>query len=194
MIDKLTTSLEDHYKTKLISVANGRFEGIYGRRFKGVSKKNVEGCGFQLPRPEKQLQMVERLRQINQNSYYIPSSTDESKTYFVDMNLCTCECEIGQSGAPCKHQYVIWVHVLKKSNIFLPYLSADDRKEYSFLAIGEYLPQSYYIGLHDEATGFNQTLDNTDDINVEIKHQCHDQSKVAKPIQIKTFGRSTYLL
>ena len=65
------------------------------------------------------------------------------------MEMCICECEIGQSGAPCKHQYLIWLHVHKKGNAFLPFLTGEERKEYSFIAIGGYLPDSYYEGLHD---------------------------------------------
>ena len=36
VIDKLSTSLEDHYKNKLLSVVSGKFDGIYSRRFKGL--------------------------------------------------------------------------------------------------------------------------------------------------------------
>lgn len=45
VIDKLTSGLEDHYKTKLINVANGSFGGVYSRRFKGMTKKKSDGCG-----------------------------------------------------------------------------------------------------------------------------------------------------
>lgn len=183
LVDKLTTSLEDHYKTKLISVANGRFEGVYSRRFKGMSKKSKEGYGLRLPSPKEQLQMVENVQMVNQNSYYVPSCDDENKTYLVDMDVSTCECKVGESGAPCKHQYIIWAHILKKGTAFLPYLSPDDRREYSYLAIGEYLPQSCYEGLH--CTSCFVPPDNND---VEFQEeQNQNYNEATNPITNKAF-------
>ena len=45
LVDKLTTSLEDHYKNKLLSVGSGKFDGVYSRRFKATS----EGIGYRVP-------------------------------------------------------------------------------------------------------------------------------------------------
>ena len=39
LIDKLVVDFMDHFKTKLLSVANGRFDGIYSSRYQGKTKK-----------------------------------------------------------------------------------------------------------------------------------------------------------
>ena len=35
LMDKLLVQLEDHYKLKLLSIADGTFDGVYSSRFKG---------------------------------------------------------------------------------------------------------------------------------------------------------------
>ena len=93
--------------------------------------------------------MIENTRAVNQNCYFVPSSSEENVQYFVDMDMLTCTCGVGRNGAPCKHQYIIWLHLQKQGSAFLPYLSATERREYSFLAIGDYLPDNYYESLHE---------------------------------------------
>lgn len=46
LVDKLTVELEDHYKDKLLSIADGSFDGLYRRRFTGKGKDG--GTGFQV--------------------------------------------------------------------------------------------------------------------------------------------------
>ena len=53
LIDKLTDELDAHYKNKLLSVASGKFDGIYSRRFRGI--------GYQIPSLEQQNKIVESL-------------------------------------------------------------------------------------------------------------------------------------
>jgi len=65
------------------------------------------------------------------------------------MDMLNCTRGVGRNGAPCKHQYIIWLHLQKQGSAFLPYLSATELREYSFLAIGDYLPDNYYKGLHE---------------------------------------------
>lgn len=36
LFDKLTSEFEDHYKHRLLSVADGTFDGVYSQRFKGT--------------------------------------------------------------------------------------------------------------------------------------------------------------
>ena len=38
LIDKLTSDLEDHYKNKLLSIADGSYDGVYRHRFMGKRK------------------------------------------------------------------------------------------------------------------------------------------------------------
>ena len=44
LLDKLTGDLDQHYKTKLLSISSGKFDGIYSRRFDSKGKsKNKNG-------------------------------------------------------------------------------------------------------------------------------------------------------
>uniref|UniRef100_A0A7M5V903 SWIM-type domain-containing protein n=1 Tax=Clytia hemisphaerica TaxID=252671 RepID=A0A7M5V903_9CNID len=61
-------------------------------------------------------------------------------------------CEVGLDGSVCKHQYVVWSHKLGKGRNFLPYLNAEERKGYAYIAIGKSLPDSYYEGIHSDNT------------------------------------------
>ncbi|XP_057311257.1 uncharacterized protein LOC130649070 [Hydractinia symbiolongicarpus] len=148
LFEKLTKDFNDHYKSKLLSVANGRFDGIYSRRFMGKTKEKGEGVGYKLP-PEPVLREVaENIISNGSNIYLVPSFTDPSVHYCVDMELGLCECDVGSDGSPCKHQYVTWRQHLKSAN-FIPYLSSEERKQCSYIAIGESLPDVYYEGLRD---------------------------------------------
>ena len=82
------------------------------------------------------------------NLYVVPSFSDTDTLYNVDMDLGICDCAVGKDGSPCKHQYLLWKTYSKGDN-FLPYISADERKQCSYLAIGETLADTYYEGLHD---------------------------------------------
>ena len=47
LIDKVTNDLEDHYKNKLLSLADGSFDGQYRQRFIGRGKDGA--TGFKVP-------------------------------------------------------------------------------------------------------------------------------------------------
>ncbi|CAH1242429.1 Hypp6685 [Branchiostoma lanceolatum] len=48
----ITSDLEDHYKTKLLSLADGSYDGSYRRRFMGTGKDGA--AGFRVPTEEEQ--------------------------------------------------------------------------------------------------------------------------------------------
>ena len=52
LIEKLLEDFNHHYENKLLSVANGSFDGVYSKRFMGRGKSNTEGVGFKMPSPE----------------------------------------------------------------------------------------------------------------------------------------------
>ena len=49
LIEKLLFEFDSHYQNKLISVANGSFDGIYSGRFSGKKKNRKERIGYQVP-------------------------------------------------------------------------------------------------------------------------------------------------
>ena len=42
LFDKVIGEFEDHYKCRLLSVADGTFDGVYSQRFKGTNYKSNE--------------------------------------------------------------------------------------------------------------------------------------------------------
>ena len=103
LLDKFTLQLDDHYRNKLLSVASGKFDGIYSARFKGCSKKNSTGSGFKRPTVKEQTTALENVSTIEKNVFIVPSFSLENKTYMVDMDTGICQCIVGLDGSPCKH-------------------------------------------------------------------------------------------
>lgn len=150
LVDKLFDDFDEHYKAKLISACNSRFEGIYSSRFKGRSKSKGSGVGYQLPPFEQHQEIKTRITKTDGGFYLVPSFTCNDKMYTVDMDMGMCECSVGCDGSACKHQYFVWLYHHEKSNNFVPYMDAEMRREYCYIALGEVLPDSYFEGLHDQ--------------------------------------------
>ncbi|XP_066933770.1 uncharacterized protein [Clytia hemisphaerica] len=148
LIQKLVEDFNDHFKVKLISIANGRYDGVYSKRFKGLSKDKKSSIGFRLPSQAELDLLVQKIVDRGAGSYLVPSFKNQESFYFVDTDLGVCECEVGRYGTPCKHQYLIWTHGLKSNN-FLPYLSCEERKKCSYIAIGKVLEDELYESIHD---------------------------------------------
>ena len=43
LFDKLIVEFEDHFKRRLLSVADGTYDGVYSHRFKGSNFKSCSG-------------------------------------------------------------------------------------------------------------------------------------------------------
>ena len=141
LIDKLTNELDAHYKNKLLSVASGKFDGIYSRRFRGI--------GYQIPSLEQQNKIVESLTSLGQNVFLVDSLTIPNKKYMVDMNIGLCECQVGMNGSPCKHQYILWVKNISTCTNFLPLFNVSQRQKFAEIATGQSMSLHFYEGLHD---------------------------------------------
>ena len=46
LLDKLFSEFEEHFKIKLLSFADGPFDGVYSKRFMGFSKNEKTGIDF----------------------------------------------------------------------------------------------------------------------------------------------------
>ena len=90
LMDKFTSELDQHYRNKLLSVASGKYDGVYSRRFKGLEKKKTEGVGFKKPTVEEQKIALEKMSKVGENMYIIPSFSKEGQVYLVDMNTGFC--------------------------------------------------------------------------------------------------------
>ena len=53
LLDKLFSEFEEHFKIKLLSLADGTFDGVYSKRFMGFSKTPKTGIDFFLVSKER---------------------------------------------------------------------------------------------------------------------------------------------
>ena len=165
LFEKLTEDLNDHYQNKLLSVASGSYDGFYSPRFIGKSKKKGE-IGFVKPDALQLSKMEAGLIDYGNNVFSVPSATTEA-TYIVDLNISRCDCQVGQNGSNCKHQYVLWALQKGTGHNFLPVFEKEKRKKFALIAIGEALPDDYYEGLHGELTQFNEATPD-DEIAIDL--------------------------
>ena len=151
LFEKLTVGLNDYYNNKLLSVASGSFDGFYSKRYMGQKKKSGE-LGFVRPTDEEFIRMQNSVVMHGQGVFTVQSLSQPEITYLVDMNVGICECIIGKTGAPCKHQYVLWVLQKSSNRNFLPFFDKAQRQLFAEIAIGMSLPLENYEGLHDKQT------------------------------------------
>lgn len=62
LVEKLTTDFEDHYKDKLLPIADGSFDGQYRQRFMGKGKDGR--VGFNNPNEEEHSQYLQTVEQL----------------------------------------------------------------------------------------------------------------------------------
>ncbi|XP_048589237.1 uncharacterized protein LOC116618843 [Nematostella vectensis] len=146
LLDKLTIDLEDHYKNKLLSIADGSFDGTYRHRFMGKGK-GKGSFGFNVPDRKELDGYLSSVESFGNNTFKVGSSSYGSQSHTVDMTIGMCTCGIGKDGSPCKHQYVLWVSKLADCVNFVPVNNPRERQKLAWLAIGETLPLSYYMPL-----------------------------------------------
>ncbi|XP_032226009.1 uncharacterized protein LOC116609235 [Nematostella vectensis] len=73
LISKLTVELEDHYKDKLFSIADGSFDGLYRRRFMG---KGTDGSsGFRTPDLRERDLYLSTVEKFNNDVFKVRSSS-----------------------------------------------------------------------------------------------------------------------
>ena len=125
----------------MLSLADGSFDGIYSSRYKGIFKS----C----PPSVQVNNIITNVTSHGNELFTVPSFTDSSYSYLVDMRLGVCECPAGSNGAPCKHQFILWSRKLSSTGLFLPVFSAEERQMYAKIAVGESAPLQLYEGLRD---------------------------------------------
>ena len=136
LFSKLVNDFTEHYKNKLLSVASGSYDGYTARRFEGKSKyKGV--IGYTVPDKESVQIMEMAAAKIGNYLYKVPSESQSDVSYVVDTFLGICECPVGKSGAPCKHQFVLWTSTQCPNPNFLPFFNREERMKFAEIAIGK---------------------------------------------------------
>ena len=84
LLDKFTLEFDQHYRNKLLSVASGKYDGVYSRRSKGQGKTKADGVGFKKPTADEQKIVLETATKVGENLFVVPSITQEGQKYLVD--------------------------------------------------------------------------------------------------------------
>ena len=84
LLDRLTIDLENYFKGKLLSVADGGFDGHCRRRFMGKKKhKGDGGQGFKVPSEDIQKKFLETVQQFPNGIFQICSVSQDNKWYVL---------------------------------------------------------------------------------------------------------------
>ena len=86
LIDKLTIDLEDHYKNKLLSIADGRYDGVYRHRFMGKGKGG--STGFKVPDKKDLDAILSTVENIGNNVFKVGSSSGSERSVVVFFFSC----------------------------------------------------------------------------------------------------------
>ncbi|GES84202.1 hypothetical protein GLOIN_2v1883854 [Rhizophagus clarus] len=70
------------------------------------------------------------------NEFFVPSIQNNEFFYIVNSKIGVCTCLVGMNGAPCKHQGAVVMKFHISMFNFIPSLMANDRKIYSYIALG----------------------------------------------------------
>jgi hypothetical protein len=95
---------------------------------------------------------LEKIRQISDSTYTVPSATQVDVEYTIDIDLGVCSCHVGCSGAFCKHQAALH----KKHGVMLPNLppiNAKERFALAQLALGEKCPHPDFFKVRTNEIG-----------------------------------------
>ncbi|CAG8510948.1 34072_t:CDS:2 [Gigaspora margarita] len=114
---------------------------------------------------------IDSIHQLaNTDEYLVPSTNKESGLiYTVNSTIGTCNCFIGMSGAPCKHQGAVAMKYHIRIINFLPSLTPNDRMAFSYIASGFHVKDhSFYASLRTKPALIdlnNSINDNNNDLN-----------------------------
>ena len=94
---KLFDDFEEHFKVKLLSLADGTYDGIYSQRFKGLNKNNrLASNGYNITQEDVIDRVVPLCNNQGGNLFLVPSKSVPGKLYVVDMSLGPCECLVSK--------------------------------------------------------------------------------------------------
>ena len=80
LVKKLTVDLENHYKDKLLSIADGSFDGHYRRRFMGRGKDS--STGFKLPDANEHSKYISTVEQFDNDMFKVKSASKSNERQF----------------------------------------------------------------------------------------------------------------
>ncbi|KAH9367190.1 hypothetical protein HPB48_018778 [Haemaphysalis longicornis] len=130
--------MEEYFKSRILKHANNR-----------VSTHHLLYHSLLKRMPE---EAAADIRVLGDGCFSVPSSSGNGEWYEVCGHTGLCTCPAGNSGAFCKHQALVHKHY---GGLFpnCPALTAEDRHELGWLALGSECPSiDYFTASGDEVT------------------------------------------
>ena len=145
MFEFITTTMETYYCNRLLDIAHSRYRPGISLRYRELTR-NRQNITTKFARDS--VYTVEEK---------VPSSKDSESSvcmeYVVDMELGTCSCTVGCSGAACRHQAMVAEQFQLSSVTIAPVHSVEQRHTFATIARGtRALSIEFYADLQGKAT------------------------------------------
>ena len=72
-----------------------------------------------MPSQQERDNILSKIVAIGDKLYKVPSFSDVDISYIVDLKVGICECQVGQNGSVCKHQYLLWVSNIESTRFWM---------------------------------------------------------------------------
>ncbi|XP_077548927.1 uncharacterized protein LOC144162321 [Haemaphysalis longicornis] len=138
LVESVGQVMEEYFKSRILKHANNR-----------VSTHHLLYHSLLKRMPE---EAAADIRVLGDGCFSVPSSSGNGEWYEVWGHTGLCTCPAGNSGAFCKHQALVHKHY---GGLFpnCPALTAEDRHELGWLALGSECPSiDYFTASGDEVT------------------------------------------
>ncbi|XP_055947982.1 uncharacterized protein LOC129981246 [Argiope bruennichi] len=91
LLNYIVTCLDSYYRIKLLDILHNKVTHVFRSHYPDGIPTHVDN----------------EIKQVAGNYFLVPSEQGDGKIHTVDVELNTCSCSLGMSGALCIHQY--WV-------------------------------------------------------------------------------------
>lgn len=159
--------LDIHYERKLIDLIHDRFDSVRLSRFMLVD----------LPRE------AYTITQFSEIEYEVHNEKEDA-AYLVDVSLGVCECRVGKTGAPCKHQLLVFRNFSIPLYDCVPVNTPSEKNLLFLLATGhsviaddsvvtsDCVQKSVTISVHETTTVEKSTCTMTTDVITDLVSGC----------------------
>ena len=157
MFEFVTVTMDMYYANRLLDIAHSRYKPGLNLRYRELSKSTLN---------------VVNMKQVRDSIYLVQEDISNigMVEYVVDMELGTCSCSTGCTGAACRHQAALAMKFEVKSINLPPLHAKETRHTLAILAQGKQHVQGidFYADLLDDSYAETQHIKTED--QQEIKH------------------------
>jgi hypothetical protein len=100
----------------------------------------------------------DRIRQLGEHTYLVPSETDPDRSYLVDMDMRLCSCPMGQLRGPCKHKRIVAMSKMVPSFDVLPTKHPLMRQKFMYLGTGTNIDIDWFLPMQSDIISSDQPI------------------------------------